>query len=130
MLQITAICKQKCPAPLLDSCCFCTDVFAQYCRIDVFHRCPEVINGHGLDPSNLDFDPPTQEKVTEVAIRGMQRPKDLQQSQNDSFSFKQVQDDFGAVSSCAILLPDINMTDKFLPARPDDEQIIKADHQC
>ena len=51
----------------------------------------------------------------------MQRPKDLQLSQNE-----QVQDDFGAVSSCAILLPDINMTDKFLPARPDDEQIIKS----
>ena len=40
----------------------------------------------------------------------MQRPKDLQQSQNDSFYFEQVQDGFGAVSSCAILLPDIDMT--------------------
>ena len=69
-----------------------------------------VINGRGLDSSNLELDPSSQEKVAEVAIRGMQRPKDLQQSQNDSFSFEQVQDSFGAVSSCAILLPDIDMT--------------------
>ena len=68
-----------------------------------------VINGRGLDSSNLELDPSSQEKV-EVAIWGMQRPKDLQQSQNDSFYFEQVQDGFGAVSSCAILLPDIDMT--------------------
>ena len=107
---MATICRQKHLAPLLDSCCFCADVFAQYCRIDVFHRCPEVINGHGLDPSNLDFDPPTQEKVTEVAIMGMQRPRELQQLQNDSFSFEQVQDGLPALSSCAILLPDNDMT--------------------
>ena len=63
-----------------------------------------------IDPSNLDFDPPTQEKVTEVAIRGMQRPRDLQQLQNDSFSFEQVQDGLPALSSCTILLPDNVMT--------------------
>ena len=52
----------------------------------------------------------SMEKVAEVAIRGMQRPRDLQQSQNDSFSFEQVQD-LGAVSNFAILLPDIDLTD-------------------
>ena len=51
-----------------------------------------------------------QKKVAEVAIRGMQRPRDLRQSQNDSFSFEQVQDGLGAVSSCAILLPHIDLT--------------------
>ena len=110
MLKIAAICKQKRLAPFLDSCGCCADVFIQYCRIDIFYGCLEVINGRGLDSSNLELDPSSQEKVAEVAIRGMQRPKDLQQSQNDSFSFEQVQDGFGAVSSCAILLPDIDMT--------------------
>ena len=60
-----------------------------------------AVNGHGLDPSNLDFDPPTQEKVTEVAIRGMQWPRELQESENDSFSFEQVQDGLGAESCFA-----------------------------
>ena len=110
MLRISTIRKKKCLPPLLDGCCCCADVFVQYCRIDIFNRCLEVINEQGLDSSNLEFDPDPQEKVAEVAIRGMQRPKDLQQSQNDSFSFEQVQDSFGAVSSCAILLPDIDMT--------------------
>ena len=56
---MAALWNQKCLAPLLDGCCCCADVFAQYCRIDIFHRCLEVINGRGLDPSNLYFDPPT-----------------------------------------------------------------------
>ena len=110
MLRIATICRQKFLAPLLDGCCCCADVFVQYCRIDIFNRCLGVINEQGLDSSNLEFDPDPQEKVAEVAIRGMQRPKDLQHLQNDSFSFEQVQDSFGAVSSCAILLPDIDMT--------------------
>ncbi len=59
----------------------------------------------------MEFDPTPQKKVAEVAIRVMQRPRDLQQSQNDSFSFEQVQDSLGAVSSCAILLPDIDLID-------------------
>ena len=67
-----------------------------------------VING--FDPSNLEFDPPPQKKVAEVAVKGMQRPRDLQQSQNDFFSFEQVQNGFGAVSSCTILLLDIDLT--------------------
>ena len=74
------------------------------------HCCLEVINGHGLDSANLEFDPSPQKKVAEVAIRGMQRPRDLQQSQNFSISFEQVQDGLGAVSSYAILLPDIDLT--------------------
>ena len=110
MLRIAAICRQKRLAPLLDGCCCCTDVFVQYCHIDIFHCCLVVINGDGLDSSNLEFDPDPQEKVAEVAIRGMQRPRDLRQSQNDSFSFEQVQDGLGAVSSCAILLPHIDLT--------------------
>ena len=88
VLKIASICMQKHLAPLFDSCCYCTHVFVQHCRIDIFNRCLEVINEQGLDSSNLEFDPDPQEKVAEVAIRGMQRPKDLQQSQNDSFSFE------------------------------------------
>ena len=86
------ICKQKRLVPLLDGCFCCADIFVLYCRIDIFHCCLEIIIGHGLDPSNLEFDPPPQEKVAEVSIRGMQRPSDFQESQQDFFSFEQVQD--------------------------------------
>ena len=86
------------------------DILVQYCCIIIFHRCFEVINGRELESSNLEFDPSPKEKVAEVAIRGMQRPKDFRQSQNDSFSSEQVQDGFRAESSCAILLLDIDMT--------------------
>ena len=109
MLKIAAICKKKHLTPFLNNCCCCTDVFVQYRCIDIFCHCLEVINGCRLDTSNLEFDPPPQ-KVAEVVIRGMQRPRNFQQSQNDSFSFEQVQDGLGAVSSCTILLPDIDLT--------------------
>ena len=64
---------------------YSTDVFVQYCHIDIFHCCLVInvindINGSGLGPSNLEFDQPPQEKVAEVAISGMQRLRDLQQS--------------------------------------------------
>ncbi len=42
--------------------------------------------------------------------RKLQRPRNFQQLQNDSFSFEQVQDGLGVVSSCTILLPDIDLT--------------------
>ena len=63
MLRIATICRQKRFAPCLDGCCCCADVFVQYCHIDIFHCCLEVINGCGLDSSNLEFDPSPQEKV-------------------------------------------------------------------
>ena len=40
----------------------------------------------------------------------MQRPRDPWQSQNYSYSFEQVQDGLGTVSSCTILLSDIDLT--------------------
>jgi hypothetical protein len=58
-------------------------LFVKYHRIDIFHCCLEINNGCTFDPSNLEFDPLPQEKDTEVAIRGMQRPRDFQLSQND-----------------------------------------------
>ena len=79
-------------------------------RIDTFHCCLEVINERGLDPSNLESDPTPLEKFAEVAIRGMQRPRDLRQLRNDTLSFEQVQDGLGAVSSYPILLPEIDLT--------------------
>ena len=55
-----------------------------------------------------------RETVAEVAIRGLQgKPRDLRQSQNYSLSFEQAQDSFRAVSSCAILLTDIDMTGNY-----------------
>ena len=40
----------------------------------------------------------------------MHRPRDPWQSQNDSYSFEQVQNGLGAVSSCTFLLSDIGLT--------------------
>ena len=97
----------------------------------MFHCCLEVINRRGLDPSNLVFDPPPQEKDSEVAIRGMQRPRDSWQSQNDSYSFDFYSFDsysfeqwVVAPSCCQTLTWPV--TDELLPARPDCEQIIKG----
>ena len=75
VLRISTIRKKKCLPPLLDGCCYCADVFVQYCRIDIFNRCLEVINEQGLDSSNWEFDPDPQEKVAEVAIRGCRGQK-------------------------------------------------------
>ena len=95
----------------------------------MFHCCLEVINRRGLDPSNLVFDPPPQEKDSEVAIRGM--PRDSWQSQNDSYSFDFYSFDsysfeqwVVAPSCCQTLTWPV--TDELLPARPDCEQIIKG----
>ena len=55
-------------------------LFVKYHCIDIFRCCFEINNGCRLDPSKLEFDGLTQEKDTEVAIRGMQRPRDLRLS--------------------------------------------------
>ena len=64
-------------------------------------------------PFKLGVWPTPTEKVAEVAVRGMQRPRDLQQSQNDFFSFEQVQDGLGAMSSCTILMTCSNWLDQW-----------------
>ncbi len=45
------------------------DVFQRY----ELYNIQGVSHQHEHDPSNLEFDPPSQEKVAEVAIRGTQR---------------------------------------------------------
>ena len=109
VLKISAICKQKSLTPLLKLLPL-GRLFVKYHCIDIFRCCFEINNRCRLDPSNLEFDPLPQEKDT-GCNQGIAKAKRLP-TVTRWFSFELIQDGLGVVSSCAILLPDVDLTNE------------------
>ena len=129
MLKIAAICKQKRLALLLDNCCCCADVFVQYCRIDIFHCCLEVIVGHGLTLQTWSLTHPHRKKLQRLQsgeCRGQETSNVTKQFfllWAGSWWFRSNEQLHLLVDLFKLTWP---VTDELISARPDYDQIIKG----
>ncbi len=112
MLKIVAICKLKRLTPLLESCCYCLSYLSSVSALITSTAVLKSITDAGL---NLQAWSLTNTR-TRNSRRGCNRGNAEAKRPLTITRFEHIQDGLGTVSSCAILLPDIDLTNDRLPA--------------